>query len=161
MAKKKRMAKRKELVDTSSYTKVFELVKADIQQSQLRAALAVTKELILLYWRIGKVLSDKTKSEGWGAKTLERLARDIKMHFPDIYGFSIRNLQYMRKFAESCRDDNYAAAAAQIPWGHNMLLLDKIPDDPAQRAWYIQQTVVEGWSRSDLEAWKRKSADQL
>ena len=63
--------------------------------------------------------------EGWGSSTMERLARDLKVEFPDMAGFSPRNLKYMRQFAESFPDANWAAAAAQIPWGHNMLLLDR------------------------------------
>jgi predicted nuclease of restriction endonuclease-like (RecB) superfamily len=139
--------------DSKSYLQIFEQLKLDIRQAQLQAALSVTKELILLYWRIGRVLADKVHSEWWGAKTMERLARDLKSEFPDVNGFSLRNLQYMRKFAESCPNSNYAAAAAQIPWGHNMLLLDKIPNDSYKRQWYIQQVIENGWSRSSLETW--------
>ena len=86
---------------------------------------------------------------------MERLSRDLKDDFPDISGFSVRNLQYMREFAESYPDANYAAAAAQIPWGHNMLLLDKI-EDRAQRLWYIQQAIDGGWSRSSQDEWFKK-----
>ncbi len=123
-----------------------------INRRFIRAALSITKELILLYWRVGKILSEKTREEGWGAKPLERLSKDLKNGFPDIQGFSLRNLQYMRKFAQGYPDANYAAAAAQIPWGHNMLLLDKV-EDAAQRLWYIQQAIGGGWSRSVLESW--------
>jgi len=136
-----------------SYVKVFEQLKADIQQTQLMAALSVTKELTMLYWRIGKVLLNKSSKEEWGAKTLERLANDLLTEFPDVKGFSLRNLQYMRKFANSYANENYAATAAQIPWGHNMLLLDKIPNDIDQRIWYIQQSIENGWSRAMLEMW--------
>ena len=74
----------------------------------------------MFYWRPGKILSEKAKEEGWGASTMERLARDLKIEFPDMAGFSLRNLKYMRQFAESFPDANLAAAAAQIPWsGHN------------------------------------------
>lgn len=106
----------------------------------------------MLYWRIGKILIEKTKEEDWGAKPIERLSRDLKNDFPDITGFSVRNLQYMRKFSESYLNANYAAAAAQIPWGHNMLLLDKV-EDPTKRLWYVQQALECGWSRSNLESW--------
>jgi predicted nuclease of restriction endonuclease-like (RecB) superfamily len=82
-----------------------------------------------------------------GRKKLERLARNIKSEFPYINGFSLCNLEYMRKFAESYPDANYAAAAAQIPWGHNMLLLDKV-DNSSSHLWYVQQVIEGGWSRS-------------
>lgn len=117
-------AKKSETVDLLSYTDSLEQIKTDIQQAQLRAAISVTRELITLYWRIGKHLSEKISKEGWGAKTLERLARDLKSAFPKLSGFSIRNLKYMRQFADCYPNDNWAAAAAQIPWGHNMVLLD-------------------------------------
>ena len=139
-------------VDSNSYTQALELLKADIRQSQLKAALSVTKELILLYWRTGKMLAEKVTKEGWGAKTLERLARDTKKEFPDISGFSTRNLLYMKQLAERFPEDNYAAAAAQIPWGHNMVILDKI-ETLEQSLWYIQQAIENGWSRSMLEMW--------
>jgi predicted nuclease of restriction endonuclease-like (RecB) superfamily len=153
MKRKKLIGKSNNIASQNSYVKLLEQLKSDIKKAQLRAALSITKELIMLYWRIGKVLSEKTHKEGWGAKTLERLARDLKSEFPDVNGFSLRNLQYMRKFAESCPDGNYAAVAAQIPWGHNMLLLDKISTDPVKRAWYMQQAIEHGWSRDTLESW--------
>ncbi len=87
---------------------------------------------------------------------MERLARDLKKEFPDVAGFSLRNLKYMRQFAESFPEANWAAAAAQIPWGHNMLLLDRL-DDPAKRLWYIQQSIEGGWSRSTLETWLKSN----
>lgn len=152
MTKKKAVSRKSALVDPKGYAKLFEQLKVDIKQTQLRAALSVTKELILLYWRTGKALSEKVNNEGWGAKTMERLARDLKAEFPDVSGFSLRNLKYMRQFAESFPEPNWAAAAAQIPWGHNMLLLDKV-NDPTQRLWYVQQAISGGWSRSTLETW--------
>lgn len=111
--------KKIEALDLKSYGNFLQQLKDDIQQTQLKAALSVTKELTLLYWRTGKMLLEKVDKEGWGAKTLERLARDLKDEFPNVSGFSLRNLQYMRKFAVSYSNDNYAADAAQIPWGHN------------------------------------------
>src|ERR1700693_3940633 len=99
--------------DPKSYAKFLQRLKDDIQHAQLKAALSVTKELTLLYWRTGKMLLEKVNDEGWGAKTLERLARDLKEEFPNVSGFSVRNLQYMRKFAVSYSEENYAAAAAQ------------------------------------------------
>lgn len=152
MAKKQSVSRKHDLVDSKGYIKIFDQLKADIKETQLRAALLITKELILLYWRTGKVISEKVNNEGWGAKTMERLARDLKKEFPDVSGFSLRNLKYMRQFAESFPDANWAAAAAQIPWGHNMLLLDKV-DDSSKRLWYVQQAIEGGWSRSTLETW--------
>ncbi len=144
--------KKIETLDPKSYGNFLQQLKDDIQETQLKAALSVTKELTLLYWRTGKMLLEKVNKEGWGAKTLERLAKDLKDEFPNVSGFSVRNLQYMRKFAVSYSNHDCAAAAAQIPWGHNMIILDKLQDHDQQR-WYIQQTIENGWSRSMLEMW--------
>ena len=84
-------------------------------QTQLKAALSVSFELTMLYWRIGKELSEKIVVEGWGAKVIENIARDLEKAFPGISGFSLRNLRYMRKFAETYTDINFAAAAAKYP----------------------------------------------
>ena len=137
MTRKNPASKKTEIANPNSYAKLFEQLKFDITQTQLRAALSVTKELILLYWRTGKVLYEKVNNEVWESKTMERLARDLKNEFPDVNGFSLRNLKYMRQFAESYPEANWAAAAAQIPWGHNMLLLDKV-ENPSERLWYVQ-----------------------
>src|SRR3990167_7083933 len=116
VTKKKKVILPRNVVDRGGYVKVFEQLKIDIKQTQLKSALFVTKELILLYWRIGSILSEKVKKDEWGAKTMERLAKDLKSEFPDISGFSFRNLHYMKKFAENYQDPNYAAAAAQTGW---------------------------------------------
>ena len=152
MIKHKEVSEQSEATPPSSYLPVLEQLKADIQQTQLRTALAVTKEVAMLYWRIGKVLSEMILKNGWGFKTLERLSRDLIRNFPDARGFSLRNLQYMREYAEGYLDPNYAAIAAQVPWGHNLLLLDKI-DSAVERLWYIQQVLEYGWSRETLEKW--------
>ena len=86
------------VISTKEYAKLLEHIKTDILQTQLKAALSVTKELTLLYWRIGKSISEKMVAEGWGTKVVERLAQDLGNDFPGVAGFSIRNLKYMRKF---------------------------------------------------------------
>lgn len=146
------IAKKNELVDPNSYTRTLEQIKTDIRQSQLRAALSVTKELTMLYWRIGKMLSEKTSTEQWGAKTVQKLSNDILREFPDIEGFSVRNLQSMRQFADCYPEGIYETAVSQLPWGHNIILMQKL-DKPAQRLWYAQQTIENGWSRSMLQLW--------
>jgi predicted nuclease of restriction endonuclease-like (RecB) superfamily len=142
----------KQVIDPNSYAQCLDQIKSDIQQSQLRAALSVTQELTALYWRIGKALSEKMVNEGWGAKTVDRLAKDLKSALPNASGFSARNLHYMRKFADYYSDPNFAAAAAKIPWGHNMIIIDQVKRQE-ERLWYIQQTIENGWSRSMLETW--------
>lgn len=95
------------------------------------------------------MLSQKVAAEGWGPKTIERLAKDLASTFPGMPGFSFRSLRYMRKFAESYPDSNLAAAAAKLPWAHNMVLMDRISDSN-ERLWYGHQAVQNGWSRNIL-----------
>jgi predicted nuclease of restriction endonuclease-like (RecB) superfamily len=146
------MSDKKDNLKVGNYAQLFEQIKNDIQQSQLRAALAVNKELILLYWRIGKELTERTDRERWGSKIIDTLANDLSRSFPNLSGFSARNMVYMRKFAETYPDLNYAAAAAQIPWGHNMVIMDKIENNE-QRLFYVQKCLENGWSRSVLTMW--------
>lgn len=150
--KKKNNIKKSDNLVQKSYGQFLEHVKKDILQTQLRAALSVSTELTLLYWRIGTSISEKINTENWGAKVVERLAHDLENEFPGMAGFSLRNLRYMRKFAEAYPDLNFAAAAAKLPWGHNMVLLDAIQSND-QRLWYAKKTMENGWSRSVLSMW--------
>lgn len=93
---------------------------------------------------------ERQKTEGWGAKVIDRLSFDLKEAFPDMKGFSSRNLKYMRKFAESWRDRQLVQrTVALIPWRSNLALLDKLKD-LKQRLWYAQKTIENGWSRDVL-----------
>jgi predicted nuclease of restriction endonuclease-like (RecB) superfamily len=133
-----------------SYFKLLNSLKQQIRSAQVKAALAVNQELITLYWHIGQEILLKQQTEGWGAKIITRLAKDLKREFPDVKGFSRSNLKYMRAFAEAYPDWQIGQQlAGQIPWFHNCVLLDKVKD-PAERAWYIQETVAHGWSRNVL-----------
>lgn len=106
---------------------------------------------VLLYWQIGREILVRQGQEGWGAKVVSRLAKDLKQEFPEMTGFSPRNLKYMRAFAEAWESESIVQqVVAQIPWGHNVRLLDKV-SDPAVRLWYAQQTIAYGWSRAVLE----------
>ena len=132
------MSDKKNLLKVEDYGQFLDQIKKDIQQSQIKAAIAVNQELILLYWRIGKGLTEKIDNEGWGSKIITTLASDLARLFPDLSGFSSRNLNYMRKFAESYPDSNCATAVAQIPWGHNLVILEKVENND-QRLWYVQK----------------------
>ena len=89
--------------------------------------------------------------QGWGAKVIEQLAKDLRLEFPDMQGLSKRNLQYMRAFAEAYPDESFVQqAAAQIPWFHNCVVLDKAKDIQT-REWYIRACIQNGWSRAILE----------
>ncbi|MCW3051095.1 MAG: hypothetical protein JWN14_265 [Chthonomonadales bacterium] len=128
-------------------------LKTRIHTAQVRAALAVNKELIQLYWDIGSDLVQIQQSKAWGESFFVNLARDIQSAFPGIEGFSRRNLYRMRAFYLGYSQDQNTIvpqAVAQIPWGHNAVLLEKVKDR-TERLWYAQQCTEYGWSRSILE----------
>ena len=133
-----------------NYTAFLRSLKDRIRQAQIKAALAVNNELILLYWQIGREILHRQQQQGWGAKVIDRLAQDLKREFPDTSGFSSRNLKYMRTLAESYPDEQIVLRLiAQIPWGHNQTLLNKL-NSYEQRIWYVQKTLENGWSRDIL-----------
>ncbi|BAY59289.1 hypothetical protein NIES2135_61660 (plasmid) [Leptolyngbya boryana NIES-2135] len=137
--------------DIQKYDEFLSALKSRIRSAQLRAAIAVNKELVLLYWHIGREILTRQAEAGWGGKVIERLAKDLKREFPDIKGFSRTNLLYMRAFAEAYPDEEFVhQLGGQIPWKHNCVLMDRVKD-PEQRVWYIRQTIENGWSRAILE----------
>lgn len=132
-------------------------IKNRVQAARSRAALAANAELIALYWQIGDDLLQRQQSANWGDKVLDRLASDLREAFPEMKGFSSRNLKYMRYFAEHCPRQAFGQqAAAQLPWFHVVTLLTKLADNGA-REWYAQHAIAEGWSRATLEVQIRNS----
>jgi predicted nuclease of restriction endonuclease-like (RecB) superfamily len=115
----------------------------------------VNRELVTLYWQIGREILDRQQRQGWGAGVVDRLARDLKAAFPDMRGFSPRNLKYMRSLAQAWPDAEFVQQpAAQLPWFHLCTLLDKIKD-PEQRSWYAGKTLEHGWSQIETGAYTR------
>jgi predicted nuclease of restriction endonuclease-like (RecB) superfamily len=132
------------------YDSFLKSLKDRVQAAQLRASLSVNRELILLYWSIGRDILARQKEQGWGAKIIDRLAADLRKEFPEITGFSPRNLKYMRGLAEAWPDEQIVQQfVAQIPWGHNVRILDYVKN-PAEREWYVRATIQNGWSRNVL-----------
>lgn len=132
------------------YPELLDDLKKRIRTAQLRAGLAVNRELILLYWEIGRQILQRQQQEGWGTKVIDRLAQDLRREFTDIKGFSPRNLKYMRAFADAYPDKLFVQEVlAQITWYHNITLLDKAKN-AVEREWYIRQTIQHGWSRNIL-----------
>ncbi len=134
----------------NGYPEFLEEIVGRIARSQTRAALAVSRELVLLYWSIGAEILVRQKAEGWGAKVVDRLGRDLQARFPGVEGFSPRNLKYMRSLAEAWPDPEIVPQrVALLPWGHVRLLLDRVKE-PAARDWYLAEAVEHGWSRDIL-----------
>ncbi len=124
-------------------------LKQQIQNAQQRAALAVNQELLQLYWQMGHDILQRQQVLGWGAKVIDQLAADLQRAFPELKGFSARNLKYMRKFAEALPEVIVQPPAAQLPWFHICTILDKVKNAD-DRLWYMQRAVQHGWSRSVL-----------
>ncbi len=125
-------------------------LKTRIHSAQQLATLAVNRELVLLYWQIGRDILIRQAEQGWGAKVIDRLAHDLRNAFPEMKGFSRANLMYMRAFAEAWPDEQIVQqAVGQLPWGHNLVLLTRLKQ-PEQRLAYAQAAIEHGWSRNVL-----------
>ncbi|MBQ8796068.1 MAG: DUF1016 family protein [Clostridia bacterium] len=134
-------------MNDNEYLEIINSIKLEIKTAQHKAAASVNRELIILYHKIGKTIN---AHKVWGNKFIDNLSSDIRMEFPNARGYSVRNLKYMAKFAETYKDEEFVqTVSAQIPWSHNTLILDKIKDQ-VQREWYIRKTVENGWSHSVL-----------
>ncbi len=132
------------------YPQFLSQLKDEISKARIRASLSANSEMILLYWKIGQGILSRQDHEGWGAKVIDRLAVDLRSAFPDMKGFSSRNLKYMRALAETYPKEPFVQqTVAQIPWGHNVRILDHVKTHE-ERQWYIHQTIAHGWSRDVL-----------
>ncbi len=134
----------------SSYAELLKNIKSRIASARLKAVMSANAAMLQLYWDIGKDILARQAEEGWGAKVIDRLSADLREAFPDMHGLSPRNLKYMRKFAEAWPDHPIVQETlAQIPWYHNITLLEKLPTAEA-RLWYVPRIVESGWSRNIL-----------
>ena len=125
-------------------------LKGRIHSAQQRATLAVNRELVLLYWQIGRDILARQAAQGWGARVIDRLAHDLRSAFPDMKGFSRANLMYMRALAEAWPDEAIVQQlVGRLPWGHNLVLLTRLKNAD-QRVAYAQAVIAHGWSRNVL-----------
>jgi len=125
-------------------------IKTRIQGERLRLVLASNSVMVMLYWDIGRRILQKQAEQGYGARVIDRLAADLRDAFPEMKGFSPRNLKYMRAFAAAWPDREVVQGAlAQVTWYHNLTLLEKL-DQAEDRLWYAARTVEHGWSRNVL-----------
>ena len=135
------------LINNNEYFEALDGIKTRIKEAQYRAVLGANKELIELYWNIGQVIIANTK---YGTKFIENLARDIKQEFPNVKGYSTRNLKYMRKFAALLPSKaKVQTVSAFLSWSHNTHLFDKTKT-LEEYLWYASQTIENGWSLSSL-----------
>lgn len=149
----KKQLKRKEDVLSldKNYKNFLSGIKERLKTAQIKAALAANTELIKFYWELGSELIERQKAHEWGDHFLEQFSHDMRQEFPEMQGFSVRNLQRMRQFAQLYPDLLITPqAVAQLPWGHISLLISSVKDT-GRREWYAQQTIKNGWSRSVLE----------
>jgi len=132
------------------YAEALGEIKRRIQQERLRVVLAANSAMVLLYWDIGRLILDRQDRAGWGAKVIDRLAMDLREAFPDMKGFSPRNLKYMRAFAAAWPDPEIVQrVVAQLPWRQNIALIERLSDEKT-RFWYAEQTIRNGWSQPIL-----------
>ncbi|MBU2599207.1 DUF1016 family protein [bacterium] len=146
--------------DFAQYGNLLSEIKNYIRQAQIKAVFSVNAEMIRMYWDIGYMIDERQKSEGWGAGVIPRLAKDIQNDLSEAKGFSERNIKRMLAFYREypalgfvpqpvAQMDNSKQLVCQIPWGHNIMLMEKIKDQP-MRFWYMEQTIQNGWSRDVL-----------
>ena len=134
-------------MNTTEYLSIIENIKHEINAAQYRAAVHVNADMLLLYYDIGCVINEH---KTWGSKFIDNLAADIRLVFPKSKGYSVRNLKYMAKFAETYAEREFVQqVVAQIPWGHNIVILDKV-NNLEERKWYIKKSAQNGWSRNVL-----------
>jgi len=147
----------------ASYAKLLNDLKSRIRTARVRASLAVNRELIALHWDVGKLIVERQHVESWGKSVVARLSQDLRTEFPNLKGYSPQNLWNMRAFYLAWTEEveelqqavgevdgeNLPQAVAEIPWGHNIALIEKVKD-PQQRLWYAAQTIEHGWSRAVL-----------
>jgi len=161
--------------DLKFYGSLLGDIKGRIQQAQCRATQAANAELVLLYWDIGKLILQRQQQEGWGSSVIPRLSTDLHNALPELKGFSERNIGYMIRFAREYGSPEFlqqpvaklaepplsdsapsgsipvvvSKLLASLPWGHNILLMEKIKA-AEERLWYARQAIEQGWSRDAL-----------
>lgn len=132
------------------YPELLASVTRQVNTGRSKVIAAANQELLASYFAIGRDILDRQGLEGWGTKIIDRLSADLKNEFPDASGFSPRNLKYMRAFAEAWPAEAIVQAPlAQLPWYHQLALLEKL-GDPDARLWYAAAAVDNGWSRNVL-----------
>jgi len=137
-------------IDKNQYHVFLEAVKNRILKAQYDALKVVNKELIALYWDLGKMIIEKQETLGWGKSVVENLASDLQKEFPGISGFSYRNLWYMRNFYLTYKvNQKMQPLVAEISWTKNVFIMEKCKDD-LEKEFYIKMTKKFGWLKMSL-----------
>jgi predicted nuclease of restriction endonuclease-like (RecB) superfamily len=146
------ISKMDEMTNLIEYKTFIRDLKAKIASAKSKVAIAVNSQLIELYWEIGKEVSQKTIHANWGSNVIEQISIDLRADFPEMKGFSRRNLYSVKQWFEfyNQKFEFVPQAVAQIPWGHNRLILSKT-DDIEEALFYCNNTIKNGWSRNQLE----------
>ena len=132
------------------YAARFTDLKTRIHRERLRVVLASNAVMVLLYWDIGRSILDKQNDQGWGSRVIDRLATDLRDAFPEMKGFSPRNLKYMRAFAAAWPEREIVQqSVAQLSWRQNLALIEKLANSQ-DRLWYAAKTLEHGWSSNIL-----------
>jgi predicted nuclease of restriction endonuclease-like (RecB) superfamily len=138
------------MISKTDYNAFLETVKAEVYQSQYKALKQVNKQLIKLYWSIGKAIVEKQEQFGWGKSTVETLANDLQKEFVGVKGFSVQNLWYMRQFYMEYKDnEKLQPMVGEISWTKHITIMSKCKDD-LKREFYIKMTRKYGWTKSIL-----------
>jgi predicted nuclease of restriction endonuclease-like (RecB) superfamily len=139
------------MMETTEYEQLLSDIKLLVVKAKTHAIISVNQTLLLLYWQLGKRILATQSVKGWGAKVVESLSNDLRFTFPEMKGFSVRNLNYMRKFAEAYPDFSIVqTVSAQLSWSHHILLLDSFSAENL-RLWYVLKAVEQGWSYRILQ----------
>lgn len=142
-----------DLQQFDGYEQLLDDIRQRIEDARIRAAVSANRELVLLYWNIGREILARQSAQGWGAKVIDRLSQDLRRSYPGMKGVSARNLKYMRAFAESWGEPEFVQEVlAQIPWYHHLALLEKTKSLEV-RTWYARKCIDNGWSRNVLVHW--------
>lgn len=155
------------MISKSEYLEFYGVIKEHIQSAQIKAAISVNRELLHLYWNIGKEIIDRQKARGWGDAVVERLAHDLRKEFPGLKGFSRANMFNMRQWYlfYSKAGIKVQQLVGQLPWGHNLLVLNKIKN-LNEAVFYVSAALEHGWSRNvfahqiELDLYHRKGRAQ-
>ncbi|MFZ3170218.1 MAG: PDDEXK nuclease domain-containing protein [Candidatus Methanoperedens sp.] len=132
------------------YTVLLNDIKQRVRSAQYEALKAVNKELISLYWDIGRIIVERQKEESWGKSVVEQLAKDLQVEFPGISGFSSQNLWRMKQFYQAyALNTKLSPMVREIGWTHNIIILMNCKDD-LEREFYIRMTRKFGWTKNVL-----------